>query len=275
MLAKTLIKNAYKELGIRFLDIAGSESGATGDSIVTTALRKLSLRSSTTPPTSNELTDGREVVNDMLEEWAYDGIDLGVTEITAGASNLPKWSLSAVKTNAALRIAAEYGRPIPDGLAAEAVNSLAQLKERTSTTLLADGLESLNALMMEWDSMGRRLGYLNPAAVDEDTGLPDWSTQAVQKALAVRLAPMVEKPVSNELLLAERETKRNLVKRLVRRPRAVMPETLPTGSGNDCSYRGDRFYAGNPAELMNESDAIDTGEDVTLSLEGDTRDANF
>ena len=270
MIAKTLIDGAFRRIGIRFQPISGNESATTGEQIVAASLRKLSLLNSTSNATDIEINDGIEVLNDMLAEWQYDGIDLGTKTITKdAASNLPDWSLSGVKSALAVRIATEYNRPITESLAAEATKSVTQLQERTATTLYADGLSELTGLILEWDVVGRRLGYLNPVDENGETGLPDWTQLAIETNLAVRLAPVNQKQVTQELFIAARESKANMVKRLTRKPMMGMPSSLPAGSGNECEYgSNDRFYPENPDELLNQVDAIDTGENVTISLEG-------
>lgn len=269
MIAKTLITNAFKDLGIRFKDL--NQSSETGDAIVSAALRMIEIKSATTPLTTEELNDGLELLNDMLAEWAYNDVDLGVTTVTSGASNLPSWSLSAVKSNLAIRYASQFGENVSQSLGATAIAGYQQLSERTSSPNLSDGLEALNGLCLELDAKGTRLGYLNPQDINEETGLPDWSIPYIRSTLAIRIAPLAEKQASAELVRTNRESKRHFYSKIARTPVSSMPSILPIGSGNEKYTYQTHHYDEPPDLLGTDVDSIDTGEDVDISLREDTR----
>jgi len=269
MIAKTLITNALKDLGVRILDL--NSSGETGKDIVESALRKIRVKASNTPLTTDEQNDGLEVLNDMLAEWRYDGVDLGVTSVTSGATDLPDWSLSAVKSGLAIRLGAEYGVAVSDSLQLTASSSVTLIRERTSPTLLADGLEVLNGFCLEIDAKGTRLGYLNPQDVNEETGLPDWSIPYIRSTLAIRMAPLAEKQVTPELLRTNRQARKNFYSKIARTPVSSMPSILPIGSGNEKYTYTTHHYDDNPELLGTDNDSIDTGENVDISLREDTQ----
>lgn len=232
--ARVIIKDSFKALGIRFLDLDDNLSTRTAGSIVEAAFSKLTIKGSQTPLTSPELADGLSVFEDMLAEWRYDDIDLGVSgTLLEGTTGFPDWSLSAIKSTLATRLASEYGKPISESLTSEALSSLAQLKERTSAGNLDLGLSTLDDLMAEWDQLNIRLGYLNPVTVDGETGLPDYSLSAVKYCLAVRLAPMAEKELTASLMKAANDSYVNLVRQTVTDGIFTnYPTILPIGTGN-------------------------------------------
>jgi hypothetical protein len=269
MIAKQLITNALKDLGIRIADL--NSSGETGTAIVEAALRKLRIKASNTPLTGDELSDGIECLNDMLTEWKYDGVDLGVSSVTTGATDLPDWSLSGVKNGLAIRLGTEYGVAISDSLSLSAQSSVTLLRERTSPTLLSDGLEVLNGLCLELDAKGTRLGYLNPQDVSEETGLPDWSIPYIKTTLAIRMAPLAEKQATPELVRTNRQARKHFYSKVARTPVSSMPSILPIGSGNEKYTYQTHHYDESPDLLGTDVDSIDTGEDVDISLREDTR----
>lgn len=95
---------------------------ATGSDIITRALTKLGVRASETPLEAAELADGLDALNDMLSEWEYSGIRLNFERLTNAAEtvNVPDGALGCIKSQLAVRLAAEYGRQISPALVAEA-----------------------------------------------------------------------------------------------------------------------------------------------------------
>ena len=197
--ADALISQAFNKLGIFFLPVVGNESTATSEVIVSAALRKIQIKNSETPLTAQELADGNEVLNDLITQWLYDGIDLGVTSVpSSGSSTLPTWSLSAVKSNLAVMLASEYERPITDSLSSDALSSLALLKERTEPINQAVAIDIANNLIQEWAYNSIDLG-VSGITLGAASNLPTWSLSAFVSNLAVRLAPVYEKPLSESL----------------------------------------------------------------------------
>jgi len=269
MIAKTLITNALKDLGIRIADL--NSSGESGQGIIESAFRKIEIKASNTPLTSDELDDGLEVLNDMLSEWFYDGVDLGVSSVSLGATDIPTWALTAVKSGLAIRLATEYGADISNSLQLTAQSSITLVRERTGPVLLADGLDVLNGLCLELDAKGTRLGYLNPQDINEETGLPDWSIPYIRSSLAIRMAPLTEKQASAELVRTNRNARKNFYSKTARTPVSSMPSILPIGSGNEKYTYQTHHYDESPELLGTDVDSIDTGENVDISLREDTR----
>lgn len=248
--AKQIIKDAYKTLGIRFLDLTENLSPRTAGDIVSAAFSKITIKGSETPLTSVELSEGLQVLEDLLAEWRYDDIDLGVSgTLTESTTGFPDWSLSGIKSTLATRLASEYNKPIAESLGAESLSALAQLKERTSEGNLDNGLTSLNEMMAEWDQLNIRLGYLNPTTIDGDTGLPDYSLAAVKYNLALRLASITEKPLTPALVSTAKESYDNLIRQTVTDGIfTIYPDILPIGQGNERCRTNYNKYFENTAE---------------------------
>lgn len=100
--------------------------------IIRRALAKLGVLASESPITDQEMTDALDQLHDMMLQWDSQGINLGY-QIPSGfdeTSGLPDWSLGAVKSNLAIRLAPEFGRPIDAGLANESTLTFTALLSR-------------------------------------------------------------------------------------------------------------------------------------------------
>ena len=80
--------------------------------IVTGALQLLEIRVAESGVTPSEGVDGLAALNDMMNEWNVDGIDVGYETLddTADEVFVQLGSIGAMKANLAIYIAAEYGR---------------------------------------------------------------------------------------------------------------------------------------------------------------------
>lgn len=103
--------------------------------IVTAALRLLEVRTAESPVTASESLDGLESLNDMMNEWNVDGIDVGYESLESPSDlvDVNLGSLGAIKSNLAVYIAPEYGRIVTPGLEKRAKRSKTSL--RTSIKL--------------------------------------------------------------------------------------------------------------------------------------------
>lgn len=241
--AREVLTESLGYLGIYFLAVSGAESTALTETIIQAAYRKLRVKNSDNPLTTNETNDGIEVMTDMINEWKYDGIDLGVTTFSAGTScALPTWSLSAVKSNLAVRISSEFDEDITQGLATEASDSFAKMSARTDNTLLDRGLSVMNDMMLEWAVLDIHLGYQNPASLDDDIGVPDWSLSAVKSTVALRMATFAERSATLELAQIQEDAYNTMLNQLNTGILTVYPSTMPIGAGNEMCGTRNRFF---------------------------------
>ena len=104
---------------------------ASGADIVTSALRKLGVKTADDTITGQEMIDGIEVLNDMLIGWENSGIRLGFSPIADSADivRVPRGTEAGIKYNLAGFLAAEYGKQVSLTLAAAISTS--------TTTMLA------------------------------------------------------------------------------------------------------------------------------------------
>ena len=86
--------------------------------IVTGALQLLEVRTAESAITSAEVEDGLAALNDMMNEWNVDGINVGYETLDDGDDELfvTLGSIGAIKSNLAIYIAPEYGRVVSDTL---------------------------------------------------------------------------------------------------------------------------------------------------------------
>ena len=80
--------------------------------IVTGALQLLEIRVAESGVSPSEGVDGLTALNDMMNEWNVDGIDVGYESLddTADEIFVDLGSIGAMKANLAIYIAPEYGR---------------------------------------------------------------------------------------------------------------------------------------------------------------------
>lgn len=132
---------------------------------------------------------------------------------------------------------------------------------------LDSALKRLDAMMAEWNARGVRLGYPlysspNDSNIDEDSGLPDSSIEAVIINLAIKLAPSYGKQVSRETKVAAKKSLDTLLMRAgVSTPvEKQFPTTLPKGAG----YKSWRI---SKDPFFNQpTDVVDAGSDSILDL---------
>ncbi len=103
---------------------------ATVLDIVTGALKLLEVRVAESAITPSESQDGLEALNDMMNEWIVDGIDVGYEALTDTDDEIfvSLGAIGAMKANLAIYIAPEYGRTPSAALIARARRSKISLR---------------------------------------------------------------------------------------------------------------------------------------------------
>jgi len=108
----------------------------------------------------------------------------------------------------------------------------------------AEQLESvkrrLDVLVAGWNAEGIRIGYpigtLGTSDLDQDSGIPDVSIEAVYTNLAVLIGPMFGRVVSETTKARAKFTKDILMARGFTPPSQKIPATMPAGAGNRFSH---------------------------------------
>lgn len=97
---------------------------------VSGALQLLEVRTAESSITAAEAEDGLVSLNDMMNEWNVDGINVGYETLDDIEDELhvKLGSIGAIKANLAVYIAAEYGRIVSDTLDRRASRSKKSLR---------------------------------------------------------------------------------------------------------------------------------------------------
>lgn len=109
---------------------------------------------------------------------------------------------------------------------------------------LQSGIRRLNDMLAQWNELGIIVGY-NPVTNGDDTlELEPAAIAAVKAKLAIKLAPSYSKPITAALAENASEAMTMLAIANSNIGEIAYPDTLPIGSGNECSDYGtyDRFF---------------------------------
>ena len=103
---------------------------ATVTEIVTGALVLLEIKVSESAIEAPEAEDGLTALNDMMNEWNVDGINVGYETLSSIDDELfvDLGAIGAIKANLAVYIAPEYGRTVSPSLATRANRSKRSLR---------------------------------------------------------------------------------------------------------------------------------------------------
>lgn len=115
---------------------------------------------------------------------------------------------------------------------------------------LQSGIRRCNDMLTEWDDIGIIVGY-NPVLNGDDIIEVDRNAvAAIKYNLAIRLAPSFQKIVGNALAALASGTLDVLMASNTDISNIAYPDTLPLGSGNQCSSNDTdrRFFLNNKTE---------------------------
>lgn len=135
----------------------------------------------------------------------------------------------------------------------------------STTDEVNDGIETLCDMLIEWDSVGIRLGGRIVIDADTDLEVPRYSNWAIKTNLAIRMAPEYEVSVRPELQFAAKDSFDNLFARLFGKglQNVALPSTLPIGQGNEFNtWFSERFYP----DTYTSAQAAANGDIVTDEL---------
>lgn len=121
---------------------------ATAGDVVSGALRYIQYQSAYEPVTAEDMSDGIEVLNDMMASWSTDGVRLGYNPVNSSGDYItaPPQSLLAIKQNLGVMMAPMFQtNALPALLIQQAEGSLKRLKGMT--VVIGDTLYGGNAPM--------------------------------------------------------------------------------------------------------------------------------
>lgn len=104
-------------------------------------------------------------------------------------------------------------------------------------------LDRMNDMLTEWADTGLTPAFVEVSNSTDTVAIERNAVGAVKYALAMRIAPAFQKPITQALVLLAGTTMAALETSAVYIGEVAYPDTLPTGSGNDCggTFR-DRFF---------------------------------
>ena len=102
---------------------------------------------------------------------------------------------------------------------------------------LQSALRRLDTMIAAWNALGIRIGYPLPSSpndsdLDEQTNVPDASTEAIYTNLAIKLAPSYGKQVMPDTKATAKESYNTLLSRAAMPMEQQLPGTMPSGAGN-------------------------------------------
>lgn len=102
----------------------------TARDLITMSLRSIGVLHSKETPSAEEADDGLDALNQMLNSWLYEGIDLEYTTIDDLNAEIPYPDdhIGPFRWNLALRLSAEYGVQVTPAVAALAKEGYDQLR---------------------------------------------------------------------------------------------------------------------------------------------------
>lgn len=123
--------------------------------VIGDSLRELGVIAETETPSADQGSHGLRKLNDLLEAWTEDGIELGFFAQSATASDcpVPNWALRAVKLCLAPELATAYGASVSPELATNARDAYSNLLRKTLVEALPEA--NMDHLPVGSGSLGR------------------------------------------------------------------------------------------------------------------------
>lgn len=131
---------------------------------------------------------------------------------------------------------------------------------------LQDALSSLDAMMASWNAKGIRLGYPLPSSpssssLDDETGVPDSSNEAIYLNLSLRIGPDFGKIVPNDTKIAAKDAYNTLLSLASLPAEMQLPGLMPAGQGSK------PWSSTNGPFLAPPTDALLAGQDSPLEFD--------
>lgn len=119
---------------------------------------------------------------------------------------------------------------------------------------MQSALRRLDTMMAQWNAKGIRLGYPIPASpessnLDDETGVPDSSNEAIYTNLGIKLAPSFGKVPSMETKAAAKASYETLLSLAAMPMEQQLPGTMPAGAGNK-PWRYDNPFLNKPTDPL-------------------------
>ncbi len=96
-------------------------------------------------------------------------------------------------------------------------------------------LDDMNDMLSEWADIGLTPAFARVSNSTDTVNISDNAVGAVKDALAIRIAPSFSKPLTQGMVLNANASRSRLEASQIFIGEVAFPDTLPTGSGNDCN----------------------------------------
>jgi hypothetical protein len=108
-------------------------------------------------------------------------------------------------------------------------------------------LDEMNDLLSEWADSGLTPAFVEVSNSTDTVNIDRNAVSAVKNALAIRIAPQFNKPITQGMVLNANDSKSRLEASQIYIGEVAYPDSLPTGSGNECARTEieRRFYTPN------------------------------
>jgi hypothetical protein len=108
-------------------------------------------------------------------------------------------------------------------------------------------LDEMNDLLSEWADSGLTPAFVEVSNSTDTVNIDRNAVSAVKNALAIRIAPQFNKPITQGMVLNANDSKARLEASQIYIGEVAYPDSLPTGSGNECARTEieRRFYTPN------------------------------
>jgi hypothetical protein len=116
--------------------------------LITSSLRSIGVLHSGETPSAEEANDSLDALNEMLNAWIYEGVNLEHTTATSLNSTVPYPDdhLGPIRWNLCVRLAPEFGIAVTAEIAALAQQGFNQLQRAYADPLNLDLDPALNAI---------------------------------------------------------------------------------------------------------------------------------
>ena len=108
--------------------------------------------------------------------------------------------------------------------------------------------DEMNDMLSEWADSNITPAFTDVLLSTDTVNIERDAVGAVKNNLAIRVAPIFGRQITPSLAAIALQTYNRLLASTVYIGDVAYPDTLPTGSGNDCYTEDNRFYTPNKSE---------------------------